>query len=113
APVASLAASACGHLLGGPAACGPDTLEASLETLAAGCGDIAVEAFPPPLEGRYRETDDEAAPTVWRNMDRRIEQRWTMSSYSALARFALERAGDAAPGADSGLPALPDEARLE
>lgn len=114
APVSSLAASASCHLLGGPGACAPDALEASVAALAAGCGDIAVEPFPALREGRYRAVHEEAGPLVWRSMRRRIEQRWSMSSYSALARLALEgpeHGGPPRPG--SAASALPDEARLD
>ncbi len=47
-------------------------------------------------------------------MDRRLEQRWTMSSYSALARLATEMPENA-PGVrpDVAALALPDEPRLD
>ena len=113
APVSSLPAAAISHLLGGAEACKPDALAAAVAELSAGCDDIAVAPYPSALEGRYQAMDDEVGPMVWRRMERRIEQRWGMSSYSSLARMALESAGRAG-GLQGDLTfALPDEPRLD
>lgn len=114
APVDTLGASACGYLLGGAPACTADMLEASLADLARGCEDIGVEAFPATQPGRLPSSEEPEPMPAWRIMGRRIEQRWSMSSYSALARRAMERAGSTiAPPPQSRTLALPDEARLD
>lgn len=108
-------ASALAYLLGGRDACEPDTLGETLSGLRLACDSIAAEPLPEPLDSRYRPPADEVAAAFhWRTMRRRIETRWTMSSYSALARLAMEHAGDDG-GLYSGLDALalPDEPRLE
>ncbi len=114
APVDLLAASAFGYLLGGPAACEAETLEASVNQLARGCADIAVQAFPSSLSGWYQAPDAATAPLTWRSMSRAITQRWSVSSYSALARLALDAPGlDSSAELTSASNALPDDARLD
>lgn len=113
APVDTLGVSASGHLLGGPLACAPEALEASLADLAGNCRQIEVGPFPQPLEGRYVGAQTIAATPVWRNMARRVDQRWSMSSYSALANLALQEGSVGTSPDDSRRSALPDEARLE
>jgi len=114
APVDTLGASACGYLLGGPQACAADVLESSLSALVGDSAEIAIESIPSGSEGRYRAADGRDVATVWRSMRRRIEQRWAMSSYSALARLAMERPENAAAlYPDAAALALPDEARVD
>lgn len=110
----TLDASAMGYLLGGPAACAADTLEATLGALAADSDSIVVGGFPAVHEGRYQAAAEQAEPASWRAMNRRIEQRWSMSSYSGLTRLAMERPENAAAlRPDAAALALPDASGLD
>ncbi|NLC37182.1 MAG: exodeoxyribonuclease V subunit beta [Alcaligenaceae bacterium] len=114
APVDLLGSSAMGYLLGGSDACSADTLQDSLAGLVGDSSDISVADFPQTLEGRYQHGDPTAFDPVWRSMSRRVEQRWSLSSYSSLSRLAVERFEHAAAlHPDIANLALPDEARLE
>lgn len=112
APAECLGESAAGYLLGGPSACTSETLAPRLDALAAGCPDIRIAPFPETLEGRLQPAEEQDMRLVWRTMHRHIEQRWHMSSYSALARLAMEEGVLLAPQ-DGGTQAMPDDARLD
>ncbi|HLU80287.1 MAG TPA: exodeoxyribonuclease V subunit beta [Burkholderiaceae bacterium] len=109
-----LETSAMGHVLG-PQACQPETLELGLAALAKGCGAIMVEPLPEPLDEAYRPEGGEVATApVWRTMGRRIEQGWTLSSYSSLTRVAMARVHERADLVrDRARLALPDEPQLD
>lgn len=113
-PVTGLADSAAGYLLGGAPACSPDALPATIDALANECPDIRVLPLPEPCDERYRPSDEPVSANVWRRMGRRLEQRWNMSSYSALSRLAMELPENA-PGLrpDVAALALPDEPRMD
>ena len=108
-PYATLPRSAMGYLLGGAAACTPATLDASLEEFAGACEHIDIQPMPEASTGRYRPVEGPATEPVWRSMGRRIQQHWTLSSYSALSRLATDSIG-VAPGEqpDAAAQSLPD-----
>ncbi|HLU00429.1 MAG TPA: exodeoxyribonuclease V subunit beta [Burkholderiaceae bacterium] len=109
-----LDASAMGYILG-PSSCQAQFLEGALQSMAASCAAITIDAFPSPLTGYYRsEVSMQGKTPVWRTMSRRIEQAWQLSSYSALSRMAMGAHAEDAPGLDiSTRLAMPDEARLD
>ena len=114
ASIGSLPRSAPGQLLGGAALCTADKLTESLETWAEANPHIAVTAFPEPAVGRYQSRADTRVSPAWRVMDRRITQRWSLSSYSALAKMAVGRA-ESPFNVQTAMDilALPDEAGLD
>src|SRR5690606_35700784 len=95
APVDTLVTSAAAYLLADPAPATPAALQEALDRLAAECADIRVTSFPDVDEGRLAADAAAAVTPQWRDMRRRIEQRWSMSSYSALASMAIEGSGRA------------------
>lgn len=114
APVDLLGSSAMGYLLGGPEACSADTLQDKLAEWAGSCSHISVSGFPQVLDERYQHGDAPAFEPVWRSMSRRIERRWSLSSYSSLSRLAVERFEHAAVlHPDIASLALADEPRME
>lgn len=113
APESELGASAFGYLMGGPQACEPDAFEASLGRLVGDCPHIAVQPLPHSTAGWYSTPHAQAGPWQWRSMGRDIVQHWSVSSYSAMARMALDQPGFAAGLPSAAAAALPDDAQRE
>ena len=113
ASVSSLPRSAPGYLLGGAEACSPEALPLSLHAWADACTHISVQPFPEVHPGRYQASESETFTPVWRDMRRRITQRWALSSYSSLARMAVGHADPWQVHTEGASLALPDEPQLD
>lgn len=113
APQKELGASAFGYLLGGADACEPHTLLNSLETLVGRCPHIEILDLPEARAGWYVSPVARGTTWYWRSMGRAVPQPWSVSSYSAMARMALDQPGYAASVSSAAAAALPDDAHRE
>src|SRR5690606_22752232 len=113
APVKSLPLSAPGYILGGTEACSAEALQHSLAMLATQSPHITIEPFPATHQDAYAPPEPGTTAATWRTMGRRIVQRWSMSSYSALAKQAVEQSSGMNGDGDAVGFALPDDAGLD